>query len=1595
MAVITSTSGTDWSAVSLNGAAFDTDAEEIGNRFELMFDAFISGPVTPISASTTQVVVTLPTLGGAQLTAIGTNLHLGSASISTFIFLNGAETMTLKGTFDLVGATDKITEASRTVDNETLTIKGNLTVTSDSGDYTGTVTSVTMLTSDGYAITLTGAGLTATRVDTTTTVGGTFNKIVVTGPGSATPLLQVTGIGFTGLPAGFDNLGDFLAAFTGGNDSVAGGTGNDSLAGYGGNDTLVGGAANDTLDGGAGNDSMDGGLGNDSYVGGEGNDIYVVAHAGDAVGLGVDSMDAGTDTVRLALATHALRDISGSAELENLVFTGTGAVALTGNAAGNSLVGGAGADTLDGGAGADTMVGGAGNDRFLVDDAGDVVTDTGGIDTVITSVAGVTLGGGLENLVLNANAIGVGNALANVLTAGDGNAVLLQGLAGNDTYNVTDDDEVFEDSIVGAGTADLVIVTLSGDADYTLGDNVEFGQLAGNDDGQQLTGNGQNNKLTGAAGDDILDGGAGNDTLIGNAGDDQFLASAGKDSLSGGAGNDFYYVDLVNLTAATLGVQDVVGAEALNAGTDMLLLVGGAGITLNTTALAVTLGANIEGLDFSATANPLLINATGNALDNWISANGASSKLDGGAGNDSIEGGGGNDTLLGAAGNDTLEGGEGNDSLDGGLGNDELQESFGDDVFVIAQAGDTIVEVEANSSVDTVRVGLAGSAFLDISAHTFLENVVYTGAGGAAITGNAGNNSLLGGTGADTILGGAGNDTLGVNLLTDSVSGGADTDTVLSTIAYSLVGKDDVENLTLGGAANKATGNGGDNILTGNAAANTLDGGLGNDTLIGGNGADVYVVDNADDQVVETMAGAAGGIDLVNTAADFSLAGSQIENATVTGATGRLLTGNDLANKLTGSGGDDTLSGGTLNDTLTGAAGNDSLDGGIGNDSMAGGLGNDSYVVDAALDKVTEVAGQGTDTVLSSITYSIAAATAVENITLTGGGTINATGNTGNNVLIGNTGANTIFGGAGNDSLEGGGANDTLDGGLGTDTAVYTGNQADYIITSLGNGVFTVTSIADGIDRLTGIERISFADSPDQPLEDVNALVAALDAGIGSHLIGSGTITINYSFMTAAADYGIPNDDHPGFQAPGVALENAITAALGAWEEVTNIDFVLATDNNVDNLFRFGTEFINGNDGLAGYAYLPQSGDEMANGELWTGDVWLNRNFFLYDDSEQAGFVAGTSVFSTLIHEIGHTLGLKHPFEGPDTLPPAQNNSLYTIMAYDAAPNSSLLQWVDVPGVDGWWYGFGGTVEARTPMVYDISTIQAIYGANTSTRDGDTTYGTNVTDGGTAFGIDEPFFLTIWDGGGMDTIDVSHLDLPNVIDLRPGSFSSIGKSNYLGLNDLGDVVNHGIFDPEGASPTEEGYDYLEETPQAPFGFLDAFSTDHPATWPDSQFDQGELYNGTSNLAIAGAAIIENAIGGSAADTLTGNAAANELSGGGGNDVLTGGAGADRFIFDTAPNSITNTDRITDFTAGSDEFVLDIDIFTALELGDLQAEAFTTGAFAAGDYIRYIVSSGELWYDPAGDGVGGVAEIKFAVLSNKPATLSASDFLVIA
>ncbi|MEA5604841.1 beta strand repeat-containing protein, partial [Nostoc sp. UHCC 0252] len=533
----------------------------------------------------------------------------------------------------------------------------------------------------------------------------------------------------------------------------------DIISGLLGNDTLNGLGDNDTLDGGDGNDFLDGGTGNDLLIGGKGNDTYIVDSIGDTI---IEAASAGTDLVQSSVSwvlgnnlenltltgTDAINGTGNS--LKNILIGNNGANSLSGEAGNDSLVGGAGNDTLlggvgndtlDGGLGSDSLVGGIGNDTYIVDNLSDIVVEglNAGTDIVRSSVSFV-LTDNLENLTLTGtdaiNGTGnslknilIGNTTANLLSGEDGNDSLVGG-GGNDTLlggagNDTLDGGLGADSFNGGAGNDIYTVDNVNDiivegldpgidlvkssVSFVLTDNVEKLTLTGtgaidgtgNSLNNILIGNTGANKLIGGDGDDSLFGSSGNDSLSGGAGDDTLDGGVGIDTLNGGAGNDIYTVD---------NLGDIIIAEGLNAGTDLVK-----------SAVSWVLGDNLENLTLTGSK---VINGTGNSLDNILTGNGGANILSGEGGNDSLFGGSGNDTLLSGAGNDILDGGAGIDSLVGGAGND---------IYTVDNLGDIIVE-SLNAGTDLVN----SSVSWVLGDH--LENLTLIGTRAITATGNNLNN---------------------------------------------------------------------------------------------------------------------------------------------------------------------------------------------------------------------------------------------------------------------------------------------------------------------------------------------------------------------------------------------------------------------------------------------------------------------------------------------------------------------------------------------------------------------------------------------------------------------------------------------------------------------------------------------------------------------------------------------------------------------------------------------------------------------------------------------------------------------------------------
>ncbi|WP_064709925.1 M10 family metallopeptidase C-terminal domain-containing protein [Rhizobium bangladeshense] len=1117
----------------------------------------------------------------------------------------------------------------------------------------------------------------------------------------------------------FTGTGNALA------NTIIGGAGNDTLDGGAGNDTLNGGAGNDiyvvdsasdviketvsagtdeirtalaaysiaalvnvenltytgsanftgtgnafanTITGGAGNDMLNGGGGADTLIGGTGDDTYIVDNVGDLV---TEAADEGTDTVRTTLASYTLgSDVENLTNIGTAAFTGTGNDldnVITGGAGIDTLSGGAGNDTLNGGAGADRLIGGAGDDIYIVDNAGDLVTEVAneGIDTVRTNLSAHTLAANVENLTYIGKAAftGAGNLLDNVIIGGVG-ADKLMGAAGNDTLiggrgadkmlgGIGDDvyvvdiatDVVIENANEGMDTVQTALVG------YTLGNNVEnltyTGSVSFSGAGNALA-----NTITGGAGNDMLNGAAGADTLI------------------GGAGNDTYIVD---------NAGDIV-TEAANEGID----------TVRTNLAAYILGTNVENLTFIGTG-PFA--GTGNNLDNTITGGAAADTLSGDAGNDTLDGGAGTDSLIGGTGDDTyivdhvgdlvteaadegtdtvrttltsytlgsdvenlsfvgtaafvgtgnslantIRGGAGADTLDGKVGADTLIGGAGNDTYLVDDVGDVVTE-GLNAGTDLIKTALSTYTLANN-----VENLLYMGSGNFTGTGNALANTIIGGAGNDTLDGGAGNDTLNggagndiyvvdsaSDVVNEAVSAGTD-EIRTALAAYSIAALVNVENLTYTGSANfTGTGNAFANTITGGAGNDMLNGGGGADTLIGGTGDDTYIVDNVGDLVTEA---ADEGTDTVRTTLASYTLGSDVENLTNIGTAAFTGTGNDLDNVITGGAGIDTLSGG---------AGNDTLNGGAGADRLIGGAGDDIYIVDNAGDLVTEVANEGIDTVRTNLSAHTLAAN-VENLTYIGKAAFTGAGNLLDNVIIGGVGADKLMGAAGNDTLIGGRGADKMLGGIGDD--VYVVDIAtDVVIENANEGMDTVQTalvgytLGNNVENLTYTGSVSFSGAG-------NALANTITGGAGNDML-NGAAGADTLIGGAGNDtYIVDNAGDIVTEAANEGIDTVRTnlAAYILGTNVENLTFIgtgpfAGTGNALNNVIVGGSGSNTltggaGNDILTGgaaadvFIYSANWGHDTITNFVATGSahdaIWIDHNIFadwesLFAASEQDG----------------------------------------------------------------------------------------------------------------------------------------------------------------------------------------------------------------------------------------------------------------------------------------------------------------------------------------------------------------------------------------
>jgi parallel beta-helix repeat protein len=897
---------------------------------------------------------------------------------------------------------------------------------------------------------------------------------------------------------------------------------------------------------------------------------------------------------------------------------------------------------------------------------------------------------------------------------------------------------------------------------------------------------------------------------------------------------------------------------------------------------------------------------------------------------------------------------------------------------------------------NTVTGERSGDIFIPPHSATEGADIFYGTASGDAFAGLGGDDVYIVNHSGDTV--------------TEQANGG--NDTVIASLNHTLAAN--VEDLLLIGNAIRGTGNGLDNEIVGNAVANELeglggadilDGGLGADIMQGGDGNDTYFVDNVGDTIVEKDNLGAGGYDTVYSSVSYTLA-TQVEKLVLLGSDDLNATGNSAANVLIGNDGDNRL------------------DGMAGADQLIGGKGDDTYVVDHTSDVVTELANEGIDTVVSSLTYVLGAN--LENLTLSGTLNRDATGNELANVLKGNDGANKIHGMEGNDTIEGGLGLDQLYGDGGNDTFVLRKGElaGDVIEDFTGNGAAAGDQIL-----FTGF----------------SSAAVLVDLGGGNWMVQDGSYTETFRIKTPVGQTAFVSADY-SFEGVVVTPINTapVTAAIGN-ETTGNEDTLItgavpAASDAEGNPITY--QLVGSLSGLTfnadgSFSYQPPAN---ANGNVTfdyiavdsQGAASASRSFTIavtavndapetavsgngaagLEDMLLTGSVpAASDIDSASISyiQIGSLAGLTFAADGSFTFSPPANAFGDFTFEYAA---------VDAEGLQSTTRTFTLTVASVNDAPTAATTGNSTSGQANTTITGTLPTGTDI-DGdtisyalvtplsGLVLNADGSYVYTPASGAtGTVSFDYKVVDSQgaesaaqsfSIAVLPPPNLTVTGTNgNNTLYGGAGDDTINGL----GGSDRMYGYagndTYYVNTSsdrvyEAVGGGNDRVLTTSSFTIQSGQEIEVVQAMGSSSVSLTGNAFANTLIGNAANNTLSGNGGNDRLDGGLGRDSLTGGSGRDSFVFSTALSS-TNIDTVRDFRVVDDTIVLDKAIFSALAAGQLSADSFVIGTQAAdaSDRIIYNSTAGTLLYDA--DGAGGQAAVQFATIS-KNLAMTYLDFVV--
>ena len=1291
---------------------------------------------------------------------------------------------------------------------------------------------------------------------------------------------------------------------------------------------------------------------------------------------------------------------------------------LSGTESSDFIHGGGGDDTFFGSLGSDVLDGAEGRDIVDYSQLGEarLYTVTGDVQSTADYIGYVT-GTGLTD-ILQASLFGIEeiragaaddilqvNGLSATLQSIDGGAhgatgdtIILSATAG---LNINLTTEKLTDGTHSVDVKNFENVTGSGHNDTIIGnDGVNI--IKGGIGHDSVIGGAGSDTLNGYTGADVLDGGQGADAdlIIGDAGADKLVYWGGQDTFNGGSGND--YIDTTGAATdnLTLQLDKGFGHDVLSTNTNRVK-----DVLLSTIDKAdVELIWNYTSTETQTTGTKFLVQMVGEAVIRIKSTG------------------------------DTIYIPELRGYYDKNVNTQYIP--FVGSVQVISYANDSMLNpfniicqdgmidwvYHLTDELNTFTSGTVSdewkSALTDFQTERETEDDGQGADSDDLISGNDDNNNLNGGNGNDTVSGGGGNDLVNASGRgTDIYTGGSGSDAltfvsttmgVTANLSLGTTSGAETENDTFSGFENLIGGRGNDSLtgddnaneITGGAGNDTLDGGSGVDTLTGGLGNDVYLITSLADTLVEQ---AAEGTDRIETDISYTLT-NEFEDLTLTGTSALSGTGNAAANVLTGN---------SAANHLFGLDGDDTLSSGGGSDTLAGGMGDDVYVISDLASTLVEEANEGTDLIVTDLTFILA--DTFENLTLTGAGNVAGTGNIAANILTGNSGANSLSGLTGNDTLYGNSGNDTLTGGAG----------ADNMVGGAGNDTFDVDNLADTVVEITGqgtdLVQSSVNWTLSTYLENLTLTGSAAISGTGNIIANSltgnaaanlisgleGNDTIVASDGNDTLDGGAGNDTMTG----GAGIDTAYFTGTAA--AVVNLSATIAQNTvgyGIDTLL--GIENVTsgeGNDSLTGDALANVLSGGAGNDSLFGGAG----NDTLNGGAGVDQMTGGADNDSYVVDAAGDTI---IEIAGGGTADAVTSGVTFTL-----AVEVENLTLSGTAAINGTGNAVANILTGNTGanvLTGLAGNDNLVGGAGNDTLDGgadnDTLNGGTGVDsmtggaGNDIYVVGEAADKVIEvAAGGTDTVQSAisftlGVDVENLTLLGTAAINGVGNAsantivgntaaNTL-LGGAGNDILNGGTGTDSLSGGVGNDTYIVDVATDIVVELANEGTDLVKTAVThtllANFENLTLLattaiNGTGN------AVANVLTGGTGANILSGLAGNDTLAGGAGNDTMVGGTGADAFVFVGSGNG---TDTISDFNelnGGAEEGdVLQINgalVGTFVYRG---ASAFTGGS----NNSEARIAGNQVLVDANGD---GVADITITLTGLTAATqLAATDFVFV-